>query len=239
MNTVTIIICVYFIIGFTLGNITYYKGRKQFENSEEKLKHNWDWDTYENNYDINVLSALLTFFWIIVLIVYIIIRKIENNRKVFAVFLSKFHKFGENMIEYIKLQNYKSFPNTFLDLCNSKGQPKQFVLIYGENGSGKSTLLSTFITIKDFMLTMSLRNVMKSILENKSLSLKNNNFFKFLKFAMPKDTESIIKESKTVGSESNMILELGFNLKGKKGVYAQSKKYIININILIIFISSY
>jgi hypothetical protein len=36
---------------------------------------------------------------------------------------------------------------------------------------------------------------------------------------MPKDTESIIKESKTVGSESNMILELGFNLKGKKGVY--------------------
>lgn len=62
MNTVIIIICVYFIIGTILGRITYYKGRKQYENSEEKLKHNWDWDTYENNYDINVLSALLTFF---------------------------------------------------------------------------------------------------------------------------------------------------------------------------------
>ena len=81
MNTVTIIICVYFIIGFVLGNITYYKGRKRFKNSEEKLKHNWDWDTYENHNDINVLSCLLTFFWIIVLIVYIIVRSYEIFKK--------------------------------------------------------------------------------------------------------------------------------------------------------------
>ena len=81
MNTITIIICVYFIIGFILGNITYYKGRKRFENSEEKLKHNWDWDTYENHNDVNVLSCLLTFFWIIVLIVYIIVRSYEIFKK--------------------------------------------------------------------------------------------------------------------------------------------------------------
>ena len=81
MNTAIIIICIYFIIGFVLGKIAYYKGRKRFENSEEKLKHNWDWDTYENHYDINVLSALLTFFWIIVLIVYIVIRSYEILKK--------------------------------------------------------------------------------------------------------------------------------------------------------------
>lgn len=81
MNTAIIIIGVYFIIGFILGTTTYYKGRKQFENSEEKLKHNWDWDIYENHYDINVLSALLTFFWIIVLIVYIITRSYEILKK--------------------------------------------------------------------------------------------------------------------------------------------------------------
>lgn len=67
-----IIIWVYIIIGFILGCITYYIGRKKYENSEEKLKYNWDWDTYENHYDINDLSFLLTFFWIIVIIVYII-----------------------------------------------------------------------------------------------------------------------------------------------------------------------
>lgn len=82
MNTSIIIICVYFIIGFILGRIAYYNGRKQYENSEEKLKHNWDWDIYENHYDINVLSALLTFFWIIVLIVYIIVRSYEILKKI-------------------------------------------------------------------------------------------------------------------------------------------------------------
>ena len=81
MNTAIIIICVYFIIGTILGCIVDYIGRKRFEVSEEKLKHNWDWDTYENHYDINVLSALLTFFWIIVLIVYIIIRSYEILKK--------------------------------------------------------------------------------------------------------------------------------------------------------------
>lgn len=81
MNTDIIIICVYFIIGTILGRIVDYIGRKRFEVSEEKLKHNWDWDTYENHYDINVLSALLTFFWIIVLIVYIIIRSYEIIKK--------------------------------------------------------------------------------------------------------------------------------------------------------------
>lgn len=81
MNTAIIIIFVYFIIGIILGQITYYNGRIRYKNSEEKLKHNWDWDTYENHYDINVLSALLTFFWIIVLIVYIIVRSYEILKK--------------------------------------------------------------------------------------------------------------------------------------------------------------
>ena len=81
MNTAIIIIFIYFIIGIILGQIIFYKGRKQYENSEEKLKHNWDWDTYENHYDINVLSALLTFFWIVVLIVYIIVRSYEILKK--------------------------------------------------------------------------------------------------------------------------------------------------------------
>lgn len=81
MNTAIIIICIYFIIGIILGNITYYKGQKQFENSEEKLKHNWDWDIYDNHYDITLLRALLTFFWIVVLIVYIIVRSYEILKK--------------------------------------------------------------------------------------------------------------------------------------------------------------
>lgn len=81
MNTIGYFIIGYFIIGTILGRIAYYNGRKQFENSEEKLKHNWDWDTYENHYDINVLSALLTFFWIIVLLVYIIVRSYEILKK--------------------------------------------------------------------------------------------------------------------------------------------------------------
>lgn len=81
MNTIGYFIIGYFIIGAILGRISYYNGRKQYENSEEKLKHNWDWDTYENHHDINVLSALLTFFWIIVLIVYIMVRSYEILKK--------------------------------------------------------------------------------------------------------------------------------------------------------------
>lgn len=81
MNTISYFIVGYFIIGTILGRISYYNGRKQYENSEEKLKHNWDWDAYENHNDINVLSALLTFFWIIVVIVYVIVRSYEIFKK--------------------------------------------------------------------------------------------------------------------------------------------------------------
>lgn len=81
MNNISYFIIGYLIIGTILGRISYYVGHKKYENSEEKLKHNWDWDTYENHNDINVLSALLTFFWIIVVIVYIIVRSYEIFKK--------------------------------------------------------------------------------------------------------------------------------------------------------------
>lgn len=60
---------------------------------------------------------------------------------------------------------------------------------------------------------------MNKIFANKSLPGKNNKLLKLLKLAMPKDTATIIKESKTVGSEGKMSLEFGFNLRGKRGVY--------------------
>ena len=38
------------------------------------------------------------------------------------------------MIRYVKLKNYRSLVDLYVDLTNKRGTPKKLVLVYGENG---------------------------------------------------------------------------------------------------------
>lgn len=123
------------------------------------------------------------------------------------------------MIRYIKLENFKSFENVAIDLCDSKGKTKSLVFIYGNNGSGKSNIISSLMTLREFLLTMSFSEMMQNLIINGRNNVTNINLFKMMKRFVPRSMETIIQESKTVGTQKNMILEIGFYIDGKNGSY--------------------
>lgn len=120
------------------------------------------------------------------------------------------------MIRYIKLQNYRSFTNLNLNLMSKNGIPLKLVILYGENGAGKSNLINVFDTLYDTIQTMSLRNMIMDFLDKNSDSgqIKDISSLKQLT-----DITRIIQENKTKDSDSNMSIEIGFQLNGKNGTY--------------------
>lgn len=126
------------------------------------------------------------------------------------------------MFRYIKLKNYKSLVDFEVDFTEKKDTPRKLVLIYGENGAGKSNLATSFFTLSEIIRTKSNKEILDKITEDMAAELKEEkdieNFINFIKNDF-KETESIIKECKTIGSKENMVLEFGFRINDKNGVY--------------------
>lgn len=147
------------------------------------------------------------------------------------------------MIRYVKLVNYKSLVNLYVDFMKTKTKAKNLILIYGENGIGKSNFATSFYTLNETMRTMSAIEMWKKLVEDNSEDLKEDGYKNFLETHFKpnfKDTEMIIKDCKTIGSTDNMILEYGFVYKGKNGVYhiemddneivSEKLEYVLNKN---------
>ncbi len=126
------------------------------------------------------------------------------------------------MFRYIKLKNYKSLVDLEVDFTEKKDTPRKLVLIYGENGAGKSNLATSFFTLSEIIRTKSNKEFLDKITEDMTTELKEKipleKFINIIKGDF-KETESIIKESKTIGSKDNMVLEFGFRINDKNGVY--------------------
>ena len=120
------------------------------------------------------------------------------------------------MFKYIKLKNYKSLVDFEVDLTNKRGAPKKFILIYGENGIGKSNFASVFATLLETLLTKSSIETINKYLENGN-NIQSPQFQNMLRNL--KDTERIIKSTKTIGVDDNMVLEFGFRVNKKDGLY--------------------
>ncbi|MEI0702055.1 AAA family ATPase, partial [Brachyspira intermedia] len=136
------------------------------------------------------------------------------------------------MFTYVKLKNYKSLVDFEVDLTSSKNNPKKMIIIYGENGAGKSNFIDAFFTLLDFLNTKIDNNGNVEQIKDKASDLNKiinnkviNEDYNFLKIILTflkeqfKTLDSIIKESKTIGSKDNMVLEFGFKLNGKNGIY--------------------
>lgn len=147
------------------------------------------------------------------------------------------------MIRYVKLVNYKSLVNLHVDFMKTKNKPKKMALIYGENGIGKSNLATSFYTLNETMRTMSSIESWKEFVEKAQDESKGEEYKDFIEKHFKsrfKDTEMIIKDCKTIGATENMILEYGFMLKGKNGMYriemddyeivSEKLEYVINTN---------
>lgn len=157
------------------------------------------------------------------------------------------------MFTYVKLENYKSLVNLEVDLTSKKNTPKNLILIYGENGAGKTNFVQAFATLSETLLTRSKKEELSYILEEagsrtndeKTKEIKDIiGYEQFLKLIF-KDIEKIIKDNKTIKSKLNMVLEFGFKIKGKNGVYRletndseivyEKFEYICNKNKIIFF----
>lgn len=122
------------------------------------------------------------------------------------------------MFTYVKLRNYKSLVELDVDFLQKKRIAKKAAFIYGENGVGKSNFASAFLTLNESMQTLSVRKAILSFLEAKS---ENNNKEELIRSIQNnlRDTETIIRNCKTINSKDNMVLEFGFFLNGKEGSY--------------------
>lgn len=124
------------------------------------------------------------------------------------------------MFTYVKLKNYKSLVDFEVDLTSSKNNPKKMIIIYGENGAGKSNFIDSFFTLFDTLNTKIYKTAVDEFMSETSDDKKELEFFfnKVLKDNF-KNLDTIIEKSKTIGSKDNMVLEFGFKLNGKNGVY--------------------
>lgn len=121
------------------------------------------------------------------------------------------------MFRYMKLKNYKSLVDVYVDFTTKKDEPKKLVLLYGENGAGKSNLMASFLTLSEFISTKSNKTLLDKVAEDMLKEKKETieNIIELIERGTPK----IIHECKTVGSTDNMVLEFGFKINNKNGVY--------------------
>ncbi len=144
------------------------------------------------------------------------------------------------MFRYVKLQNYKSLIDLSVDLTSKKNVPQKFILIYGENGIGKSNFSSCFYTLGQTLSTKIVKESMQELLD----AIKNNPNDQILQHISKQyftDITTIIEQTKTIGSTDPMVLEFGFRLKGKNGVYrielddtkiiSERLEYVLNKNV--------
>lgn len=120
------------------------------------------------------------------------------------------------MIQYIKLKNYKSYNDITFDFRGKNNVPKKLIVIYGANGSGKSSLIQVFNTLDDLFSTMQVKKVIADYLERNSAKLDND---AMNKIRSSLDIKRIIKDCRTFNSEENTIIEIGFELNHKSGIY--------------------
>ena len=132
------------------------------------------------------------------------------------------------MVTYIKLKNYKSLIELEVDLTKKENTPKKLISIYGENGVGKSNFVDSFYTLKRIVSTRTINEKIR-ILTEKQKELQTDDFDKALYFfgqlgsiiknGFFSNSIDIINECKTIDSKDNMIIEVGFKIKSKSGVY--------------------
>lgn len=126
----------------------------------------------------------------------------------------------EVLLRFFCWSNFKSLVNLTVDLTKKKNEAKPLILIYGENGVGKSNFASAFLTLRESLQTISVRNAIQKFLDRKEKmeDIPDDVFIRMVTNNI-RDTESIINNCKTIGSTENMVLEFGFTINGKNGVY--------------------
>lgn len=126
------------------------------------------------------------------------------------------------MFTYLKVENFRSLKSFEADFRDRSGAPKNLVLIYGENGSGKTNLVEAFNVLKSLNRSMNLQKLLIEILSQNATSsddqkMDSDSLVKMITSKF--DMRQILSDSRTCGSDGDIILEFGFSIDGDKGVY--------------------
>ena len=129
------------------------------------------------------------------------------------------------MFTELVLENYKSFNRISFDMKDTANRAKNLIAIYGENGSGKSSLIEAFGILRLSLQTLQYTNKMNELnalmdQENKKLFMEQYSFFDIVKYNNFASLDRVIKNTKTIGSDTNLCLEYSFLLNNaNKGKY--------------------
>lgn len=123
------------------------------------------------------------------------------------------------MINKLKLKNFKSLTDFEADLNVKKGSANSLALIYGGNAAGKTAFAQAF----EF-LQRSIWEPVNKYPEKRPAELEvneNREWNRILeKFLGKEDHRSLYEEYKTAGVTQNLEFGLEFTLKGKRGRYS-------------------
>ena len=109
------------------------------------------------------------------------------------------------MFTYLHVKNFKSLIDFTIDFRNKRNTPRKFVAIYGENGAGKSNIVDIFYFLKR---TINTRLDFEMPHGNFTTTPQNN--IQFSRDLLSLAT--IIRNSKTLGSNDNMVVECGIKI---------------------------
>lgn len=127
------------------------------------------------------------------------------------------------MISYIELQNFKSFSHVFFDLRGSHGIPKKVAFLYGENGSGKSNLIRSLMFMCQSFDTLNNQQKLPDLEISKLDILKDEKLKeKFLSEIVRTrlySLQDLIRQNRSIGVTSPMVIKVGFYCKGREGYY--------------------
>lgn len=150
------------------------------------------------------------------------------------------------MFTHVKVRNYKSLIDLDVDLSAKKNVPKSLVIIYGENGVGKSNFATVFYTLFESMRTMAAKDTLQKLIDGEETRhFESEESFRNFIARNLKDTESIIKSSKTINSTENMAFEFEFSINNRIGKYLieydnskivhEKLEYVLNKNKILFF----
>ncbi|WP_300707128.1 AAA family ATPase [uncultured Brachyspira sp.] len=110
------------------------------------------------------------------------------------------------MFTYLHVKNFKSLVDFTIDFRNSRNTPRKFIAIYGENGAGKSNIVDVFYFLKRTLntrLDFEFPQIDIPIIPQKHKKQVSRDLTSL---------KTIIKNSKTFGSNDNMVIKCGIRI---------------------------
>lgn len=127
------------------------------------------------------------------------------------------------MITFLELENFKSFKYIFIDLRDSKGNPKKLAFIYGENGVGKTNIIESLVFLKQTFETLNFQKLSKNLMDNienmdEGEEVKRNILVHLLQ-QQNISLGKLFEENKRIGTTNPMAINVGFKLDAFDGNY--------------------